>query len=150
MFFVSAVCFLVKILNHISITYCYVLRNIWWASAYGKCSKPCNTGKRTRVIECHNGKNEVVEDSLCIAEDKPKSSMTCNVEECVETPLGLLKPLVSTEVLAGEDVELKWVGGKLNSSVTFDLAPVDSFDASPSFESKLEAGLPISYPLGFV
>ena len=52
----------------------------WVAGDFGECSKPCDTGKRTRSFKCKSG-DEVVLDSNC-SEPKPVEEEDCNTQAC--------------------------------------------------------------------
>ncbi|XP_033642756.1 uncharacterized protein LOC117302896 [Asterias rubens] len=86
------------------------LNPVWETSDFNGCSVTCDVGVQSRLVYCVEfpGSSVLVADSLCVPEDRPTASQTCNTGvECPTEYLWLAYGWGACSVTCGGGIEMR-------------------------------------------
>ncbi|KAF5842612.1 hypothetical protein DUNSADRAFT_6082, partial [Dunaliella salina] len=102
----------------------------WWTSSWTDCSRECGTdGVQSRRVVCLENagsvdEQEVSDDRCTVA--KPRTSRSCNVQECVDQDISIKEPKPLAFFSYASETVIKWQGGQLYGYVMIESKQVSS------------------------
>lgn len=97
----------------------------WVTSEWTDCTRACEgLGTQERNVTCFSSTNGRVSDASCSG-TKPDTVQQCNFRQCNFFPIQAVTPGNDEAVASGRPYNVSWVGGKEESTIIFELAPVN-------------------------
>ncbi|XP_043933862.1 A disintegrin and metalloproteinase with thrombospondin motifs 9 [Protopterus annectens] len=81
----------------------------WAYGSWGKCTKSCGGGIRTRHVICHHPSGERLNDQNCEILEKPPDREQCNTQGCPPNAVWKSGPWSSCSVSCGKGIRMRFV-----------------------------------------